>query len=272
MNTSSPQSRPQQATAFVHQAAKASWVCSAIIFVLVMFGSRTDARLIVERVALLLMVVGLLLGIIALFGIRKHGARGILSPALAGIAANGLLLFIFATNFFAARAKALGNMNTGANFLPVAPVSKHGSARGSYKSESLAFDYDGAYVVKKNNETGQVILQHPDSGVVIGSFAEPVDVVTTLKSQVSAMQQALRNQSNSGFAQTDVEQINGAIRSGSRMGLEYDKPALGRFHADVYILSDRTNYISVVHIYPDNKKTNAGKLFTKVLQSLKDGG
>jgi hypothetical protein len=272
MDTSPPQSPPQQSTALANQAAKASWVCAVAIFILVTFGSRTAAQLIVERVALLLMAVGLLLGIIALFGIRKHGARGILVPALVGIATNGVLLFIFATNFFAARARARANMSAAAQFLPTVPASSHGNARGNYKSESLSFDYDGAYELKKNNETGQILLQNPDSSVVVSCLAEPVEMVATLKSQASAMQQALRDQSNTGFAQTDVESINGAIRSGSLMRIEYDKPALGRFHADVYILSARTNYISVVHIYPDKMKTNAGRLFATVLQSLKDGG
>jgi hypothetical protein len=46
------------------------------------------------------------LGIAALFGIRKHGRKGILAPALAGLVLNGLLLFIFITNFVAARAAA----------------------------------------------------------------------------------------------------------------------------------------------------------------------
>jgi acyl carrier protein len=52
------------------------------------------------------MVAGLVLGVIALSGIRKYGAKGILAPAVVGIGINGLLLFIFVTNFVAARAKA----------------------------------------------------------------------------------------------------------------------------------------------------------------------
>jgi len=217
------------------------------------------------------MVVGLFLGIIALFGIRKHGARGVLAPALVGIATNGVLLFIFATNFFAARAKARANMGAVPQFLSTVPASGHGNARRIYKSESISFDYDGAYELKKNNKTGQILLQNPDSSVVVSCFAEPVDVAATLKIQASAMQQAFRKGSNTGFAQTDVEKINGALRSGSLIRIEYDKPALGRFHADVYILSAWTNYISVVHIYPDKMKTNAGRLFATALQSLKDG-
>ena len=60
-----------------------------------------------DLVALLLIVVGLAFGIIALFGIPRHGMKGILVSAIAGITMNGLLLFIFVTNFMAARARAM---------------------------------------------------------------------------------------------------------------------------------------------------------------------
>ena len=272
MDTSPPQAPRQQPAALANRAAKASWVCAVAIVILVMFGSRAAAQFIVERVALLLMVVGLFLGIIALFGIRKGGARDVLTPALAGIACNGLLLFIFASNFFAARATARASMTAAAQFPPTVRASSDGNARGSYKSESISFDYAGAYELKKNKETGQILLQHADSGVVVSCSAEPAGVVAALKNVASEMQQALRKQANTGFAQTDVEKVNGAIRSGGVIRMEYDKPRLGRFHADVYILSAGTNYISVVHIYRDKMKTNAGRLFATVLHSLKDGG
>jgi hypothetical protein len=52
------------------------------------------------------MVTGLTFGVIALFGIREHGVRGILLPALIGIALNGLLLIIFIGCCLVARANA----------------------------------------------------------------------------------------------------------------------------------------------------------------------
>src|SRR5438876_9287575 len=97
---------PHQTSTFASQAAKGSWVSAAMIFLLVALGQRTGARVIIEFVALFIMVAGLILGVIALFGIRKYGTKGILAPAVVGIAINGLLLFIFLTNFIAARAKA----------------------------------------------------------------------------------------------------------------------------------------------------------------------
>ena len=92
---------------FFHQAAKASWATGLIVFLLIIFGSRTGLKLVVELVGFLLMVGGFVLGVIALFGVRKYGAQGILAPAIVGIIINGLLLFIFITNFITARSRAL---------------------------------------------------------------------------------------------------------------------------------------------------------------------
>ena len=92
--------------AFSHQAAKLSWVCPIIVFLLLTFGGRIGARVIIELVALFLLVMGFAFGVIALFGMRTHGKRGILAPAIVGIIISSFLLFIFVTNFLAARAKA----------------------------------------------------------------------------------------------------------------------------------------------------------------------
>jgi hypothetical protein len=94
------------ATTFAHQAARASWIGPIIIFLLFAFAHQVAARLVLELIALVLIVAGIGLGIAALFGIRQHGRKGILAPALTGLVLNGLLLFIFITNFVAARAAA----------------------------------------------------------------------------------------------------------------------------------------------------------------------
>ena len=57
---------------------------------------------------MVLIVAGICLGIAALFSIRRHDRKGILAPALVGLILNGLLLFIFITNFLAVRAKHTG--------------------------------------------------------------------------------------------------------------------------------------------------------------------
>ena len=82
-------------------------MCTILAVIVFQIGNRTGRPVVFGLAGLLILVLGLLLGITALFGIPKYGARGILGSALVGIAANGLLVFIFVTNFMAARAKAL---------------------------------------------------------------------------------------------------------------------------------------------------------------------
>jgi hypothetical protein len=98
---------PSETKAFAHQAAKLSWVCPIIIFLLLVAGKQVSSPVILDLIALLLIVVGLLFGVIALFGISKHGTKGILAPAIVGIIINGLLLLIFVMNFMTARARAI---------------------------------------------------------------------------------------------------------------------------------------------------------------------
>ena len=104
---------PPPATSFAHQAAKLSWVCPLILVVINIFAKQVASPLIIDLLALLLIAVGFIFGIIALCGIPKHGPKGILGPALAGLAINGLLIFIFVTNFMAARAKAQQQSGSG---------------------------------------------------------------------------------------------------------------------------------------------------------------
>jgi uncharacterized membrane protein YsdA (DUF1294 family) len=85
-------------TSFSHRAAKLGWVCpviSLIVFALLIFDRQIVARKIIPiivQVALLLIVVGLIFGIVALFGVSKHGTKGILVPAIVGIIISGLLI------------------------------------------------------------------------------------------------------------------------------------------------------------------------------------
>jgi len=90
-----------------------------------MFGKQVSSPVILDFVALALIVVGLIFGIIALFGISRHGSKGILAPAVIGIIINGLLVFIFVTNFMAARARA--QQQTGIEASPVVAVWSNNS-------------------------------------------------------------------------------------------------------------------------------------------------
>lgn len=104
---------PPKTTSFSHQAAKLSWVCpiiTIIIFALLIFDRQVIARktiALVAAVALWLVVIGLIFGIVALFGISKHGTKGILAPAIVGIIINGLLLSFVVMNFMTSRARAM---------------------------------------------------------------------------------------------------------------------------------------------------------------------
>lgn len=97
---------PPRPPSFAHQAAKGSWASPIILFVILMFGKQFIPGVILDLVGALFIIAGLALGIVALFGIRRHGSKGILAPAIIGLVINLLLLFIFVTNFIAARAKA----------------------------------------------------------------------------------------------------------------------------------------------------------------------
>jgi len=95
--------------AFAYQAARASWLGPIVIFLMFAAGHQVVAQVVLELVALALIVAGICLGVAALCGIRKHGRKGILTPALVGLILNGLLLFIFITNFLAARHQAMSH-------------------------------------------------------------------------------------------------------------------------------------------------------------------
>jgi hypothetical protein len=97
---------PATTTSFAHQAAKTSWASALILILVLAVGRRVASPVLVDLLALGLIAIGFLSGLIALFGIPRHGAKGILAPAAIGLIINGLLLFIFFTNFYAARARA----------------------------------------------------------------------------------------------------------------------------------------------------------------------
>ena len=238
-------------TPFGRRAANGSLICGVSIFVLLLVSSSTGARVVIELVSLVLIVAGLILGTIGLFAIRRHGVKGILLPALVGLTINGLLALIFVTNFSTARARARGNLP------PAVPVLAGKTPLRSYKNENIAFEYDGAYRLKFDRKIGQIVLQHADSSVLVGSFGQLVDAASTLKIKASELQRALSNQSNSGFTQGSIETVNGSIRPGSLLPMEYDKVVEGRIHMDLYILSAPNNSIFVSHFYTDKKKANA---------------
>jgi hypothetical protein len=119
-----------QTTAFAHL----SWACPIVAFLLVVFGRQLGVRVIIGPVGLLLIVAGLIFGVVALFGVSKHGTKGILAPAIVGIILNGLLLLIFVANFMTAKARTI-QQHTSIEASPVVAV---------WSNKSLQATRDGA--------------------------------------------------------------------------------------------------------------------------------
>ena len=51
-------------------------------------------------ICILLILAGFVFGIVALFGTRKHGTKGILGPAIAGVCINGILMGFMVIGIF----------------------------------------------------------------------------------------------------------------------------------------------------------------------------
>lgn len=98
---------------FPHQAAKLS-LGMVLLLVLSGIASRSlreggmDVATI-EWIRLGIIVVGFVLAIVALAGIRTYGSKGLAGRGTAGLLVNGLLLFIFAQNYLAAKQRAERN-------------------------------------------------------------------------------------------------------------------------------------------------------------------
>jgi hypothetical protein len=96
-----------------HQAARAAWVAPIIAVLLGQFigagqqGILSGAAIAVATVLVLLL--GLTFGIIALVGVRKVGRRGVLIPAVVGIAINGLILLCLSALFLSSMRSAHGH-------------------------------------------------------------------------------------------------------------------------------------------------------------------
>lgn len=92
----------REALPLAKRAAKVSWQMWFVMLLSFVLANQFGLGLLVELVAPLLLLFGLGAGGYALTGLRRHGAGGILAPALAGILLNGLQLAIYVTNFLAA--------------------------------------------------------------------------------------------------------------------------------------------------------------------------
>ena len=135
---------------------------------LITFGGQVGARVIIELTALFVIIVGLVFGIIALFGISRHGSKGILAPAIVGIIINGLFLFIFVTNFMAARARALERADIGAS--PATGNGRTNHTMNTFNKDGVQFSYYSDWKIQKDN------FQSPDGRFIqiTGPLKTPV--------------------------------------------------------------------------------------------------
>lgn len=87
-------------TPFSYSAAKISWMCAVVGFVSFVLAVPLHMKAVMDIVApifIFLMFFSLILGVIALFGVRKYGPHRLLIPALIGTIISGAMtLFIIA--------------------------------------------------------------------------------------------------------------------------------------------------------------------------------
>jgi hypothetical protein len=86
---------PGNPNSFARQAAKASWVSFIFAYVFAAMARRlggTGMQPVFLVTEALFLLIGLALGVAGLRGIRKHGRKGILIPALVGVILNGVVL------------------------------------------------------------------------------------------------------------------------------------------------------------------------------------
>jgi len=123
----SPSSEPRPSSAF-HTAAQASWVAFLVFLAVGIFGRGALPPLFRDVLSIAIVLVGFVLAIVALFGIRRHGRKGILAPALVGLGLNGLFLLIALTNASAAAQRARERRTQPAPSVPTARPSTEGKS------------------------------------------------------------------------------------------------------------------------------------------------
>lgn len=135
------------------QLARASWISVIISFALIWFllptrgkGSDPETARITAAISAgvhgLLMLVGVSAGIAALFGVRRHGRKEILAPALTGLLIWLALMVLAIPAFLTARSVALANRPTA----QTAVVRQAGARRIEVPETSASFDLPGGYV------------------------------------------------------------------------------------------------------------------------------
>lgn len=236
------------------------------MLLIIVFGKLVAPRILVELVALITILAGLGLGITSLFGIPQHGPAKILLPAMAGMIINGLLLFIFITNFWAARNQALHPS--------VAPIAAGSSLPATsprrFQNGKITFQYDSRYQVKSVGEKGQIFLQRPDSNIVITDHGQKLDVRDAAEKLAAAIKNDFEQQNYKDITESEFENFETTNFIGNKVRLEYIRPPSLRVVAEIYMISTKHNTYSFLHYYPQDQKAIAPLLFQTVLNTFSE--
>ena len=276
---------PPENTTFAHQAAKLSWVCPIIAFILVAFGGQVGARVIIELTALLLIIVGLAFGIIALFGISRHGSKGILAPAIVGIIINGLFLLIFVTNFTAARAKAKGHADIETS--PAAGNGRTNHTMNTFNINGVQFSYNDQWKVtdhtneperasdgSKSRLGRDISIESPDKAAGIWLSFWPAGINPSLEEYAKGLILA-----STGATDAAMERITGKIGGLDQPGLRFhitkrrEDGVLWSGEGDFFRLQNSKRQVIIDSLVVGNKDVEVFRSAVRqVLDSLKIEG
>jgi len=169
MNQPPPLQPPPAGKSLFHQAAKACLAAPLIAIIINFLGhasmrtgqasapSNPGTVMIVEMLALLLFVLGVVFAVIALFGIGHHGKQGLLGRGCAGLLINGLLVALFITNFVSARNRALSNRQAIAQLASATEELREEAIR-SMEADAVTNDPGAQLEILRNqiNDAGQI--------------------------------------------------------------------------------------------------------------------
>jgi hypothetical protein len=258
-NLSSPPALPSgkshPKTSLAQQAANGSWASPLIIFLLLVLGRNVASPLVLDLIGLLLLLTGLSLGIAALFGIRKHGAKGILAPAVVGIVINGLLLLIFATNFFTARAKAKAQRDA-----PI-PLAAESSDSAPFRILVPSSDWKLDSTPRKLHENALITATFVKTNSLLRSLVIRYSLGGTSDSILAKLSAEMR-QGLSGLAVKNASEQQTKFLNLKAARFTYEMAQKGRveYYDAVAFAIDNTGW-AIVCVGPPDQKNEVEKMF-----------
>jgi hypothetical protein len=248
--------------------AKLTWQLWAIAVVIIALTRGLSIKVPAETIALLLICLGFFLGIVMLAMIPKYGAKGILKPALAGIALNGFLLSIAIPNFIHARNEAIRKNET----LIQAPIPS--SNWQEYKIAGLQFlspiELSAINATssepKKNVETYIGQLLPPGLTVILHRRALSADNEYTLEGFTSEVVDLMKQKFPIGF--------QSGIRDGAVDGVP-TKQISAQFQKqnvtlnDSILIIEKQPFIWEIQVLTPNETPNGVETAARIFNSIK---